>query len=59
MDMKFQIYQDKKEEWRWRLIADNSNIIADSAEGYKNKSDCVHEIYKIKEDARSASIEEG
>ena len=34
---KFQIYKDKKGEWRWRLVARNGRIVADSAEGYKTK----------------------
>ena len=56
--MEFELYRDKKDEWRWRLVAENGKIVADSAEGYKNKSDCVHEIYKIKEAARASGIRE-
>lgn len=32
---KFEIYRDKAGEWRWRLIARNGKIVADSGEGYK------------------------
>ena len=35
MKYKLQIYKDKKKEFRWRLIARNNRIIADSGEGYK------------------------
>lgn len=28
------VYQDKAQEWRWRLLAHNGRIIADSAESY-------------------------
>jgi len=38
--MKYEIYQDKRGEWRWRLKAANGNILAVSSEGYKNKMDC-------------------
>ena len=34
---KFQIYQDRKGEYRWRLRARNGEIIADSNEGYSRK----------------------
>jgi hypothetical protein len=34
------MYKDSAAEWRWRLRANNGKIVADSAEGYKNKSDC-------------------
>ncbi len=30
---KFQIFKDRSGEYRWRLRADNNEIIADSAEG--------------------------
>lgn len=36
--MRFQIYTDKKGEFRWRLKADNGRILADSGEGYSTKS---------------------
>ena len=35
--MKFVIYQDLRGEWRWRLVADNGRVVADSAEGYVDK----------------------
>jgi len=41
MDDKWEFYKDAKKEWRWRRTASNGNIVGASAEGYKNKSDCV------------------
>jgi len=38
---KWEFYVDGKGEWRWRRIASNGRIVGASAEGYKNKSDCV------------------
>ena len=39
----FAVYRDQspKQEWRWRMQADNHEIIATSGEGYRNKQDCV------------------
>jgi len=37
---KFEVYQDKKGEWRWRRTATNGAIVGASSEGYKAKSDC-------------------
>lgn len=37
---KWDIYQDKADEWRWRRTAPNGNIVGASTEGYKNRSDC-------------------
>ena len=41
---EFELYKDNVGEYRWRLQAQNNEIIADSAEGYKNKADCEHGI---------------
>lgn len=37
----FEIYRDTAMEWRWRLVASNGRIVADSGEGYKRKSAAV------------------
>lgn len=39
--MKFEIYKDKRGEWRWRLKARNGKILAVSSEGYASQID-VH-----------------
>ena len=31
-------------QWRWRLLAANNKIIADSGKSYHNESDCRHGI---------------
>lgn len=38
----FEIYQDKKGEWRWRARAQNGNLLAAASEGYAGKRDAVH-----------------
>jgi len=55
---KFEIYKDKAGEYRWNLRADNYEIIADSSEGYINKSDCEHGIALVKKLAPAAEIED-
>ena len=39
--MKVHVYQDEVGEYRWQLRADNGEIIADSAEGYRHKCYCI------------------
>lgn len=41
-DKAFVIYKDVSGEWRWTLYARNSKKIADGAESYRNKADCIH-----------------
>ena len=55
---KFQIFTDRAGEFRWRLRADNNEIIADSAEGYKAKSDCEHGVDLVKELAPTAEVQD-
>ena len=37
-----EFYQDSADEWRWRVVADNGKVVADSSEGYINRADCIH-----------------
>ena len=46
--MKFHIYQDANNEWRWRLKAANGKIIADSGEGYTTERECLADIERVK-----------
>ena len=46
--MYFEVYRDTINNWRWRLWSSNGRIIADSAEGYVNKSDCLNGIDLVK-----------
>ena len=47
--MAFYVYLDAQGYWRWRLLAANQRIIADSGEGYVNKSDCIHGLNLVKQ----------
>ena len=55
---KFEIYQDKGNEWRWRLKADNHEVIADSNEGYKEKRSAENGIELVKRLASDANVVE-
>lgn len=37
---KFEVYKDKRGEYRWRRLAPNGQIVGASSEGYDKKSDC-------------------
>lgn len=45
---QYTIYKDTRGEYRWRYVASNGNIIADSGEGYILKSDCERGIAIMK-----------
>lgn len=54
---KFEVYQDKAGEYRFRLKATNGEIIA-TGEGYKAKAGCMNGIESIKKNAPDADIVE-
>jgi uncharacterized protein YegP (UPF0339 family) len=58
LNMKFHVYKDTNNEWRWRLKATNGNILADSGEGYSAKADCLAGIQSVKGSANSQVVEE-
>lgn len=53
---KFEIFKDKKGEFRWRLRAVNGKIIADSGEGYTTKTNCKKGIASVQKNAPKAEI---
>ncbi len=55
---KFQIFTDRAGEFRWRLRANNNEIIADSTEGYVRKPDCEHGIDLVKQLAPTAEVQD-
>lgn len=51
---KFEIYNDNKGEFRFRLVADNGqNIIA--SEGYKAKASCLNGIESVRKNSQDDS----
>ncbi|WP_458207452.1 HVO_2922 family protein [Haladaptatus sp. NG-SE-30] len=53
----FELYRDANEEWRWRLVHDNGNIIADSGEGYERQSTARNGIESVQENAAGSQVE--
>jgi uncharacterized protein len=58
MAATFELFQDKKGEFRWRLRHSNGNIIADSGEGYTTKASAKNGISSVVENAPAAPIED-
>ncbi len=55
MPYKFEIFKDKKDEFRFRMVAPNGQIIANS-EGYTRKENCLDTIESIRRNAADAEI---
>ncbi len=54
---KFEVYTDKKGEYRFRLKATNGQIIA-TGEGYVKKTSCLNGIESIRKNSQDAAIED-
>lgn len=57
MPAKFELHKDAGGESRWRLIASNGQMIANSGEGYKSKDSAKNGMESVK-NAASATIED-
>ena len=54
----FEVYQDKGGEFRWRLRAQNGQVIATSGDGYKEKRACLAGIESVKKHAGDAPVKD-
>lgn len=55
---KFELYQDARGEYRWRLKAANGQTIATGGEGYTSKAGCLNGIESVKTNAPDAEIDD-
>jgi hypothetical protein len=53
----FEVYEDRAGQWRWRLVHDNGNIIADSGEGYASRQKCEQGLASVRQNAPDADVE--
>lgn len=56
---KFEIYQDRALEYRWRLKAANGRIVADGGEGYSTKSNAKQAAERARGSIASTNITGG
>jgi uncharacterized protein YegP (UPF0339 family) len=54
----FELYTDKRGEYRWRLRSGNGQIIASSGEGFKARAGAQNGIDSVKRDAPNAPVNE-
>ena len=54
---RFQLFQDRAGEWRWRLVHRNGNIIATSGEGYTRRHNAEKGLRSVVANAPEAEVE--
>lgn len=48
MDYYFSLYQDVSGHWRWRLVARNGKIIANSGEAFYSRENAERSVELVK-----------
>ncbi|MDT3434096.1 DUF1508 domain-containing protein [Haloarcula sp. 1CSR25-25] len=56
VDDGIEVYEDKGNEWRWRLRAANGELVADSGEGYTNRSKAMDAVERLQSHAADAHL---
>ncbi|WP_049927662.1 DUF1508 domain-containing protein [Halopiger goleimassiliensis] len=52
----FQVYEADDGEWRWRLIDEDGNVLADSGEEHTTRSEAAEAMMTLKEEAPEAEL---
>ena len=55
---RFEMFEDSAGEYRWRLVHQNSNIIADSGEGYASKQKAKQGLASVQKNVPGVPVEE-
>lgn len=41
------LYRDRAEQWRWRYVATNGHVMADSGQGYSRRIDALNGAKRV------------
>ncbi len=53
----FEVYRDAAGEWRWRLVHQNGNILADGGQGYSRRNDANRAVDRLREGVDDVEFE--
>ena len=56
---RFEVFRDRADEWRWRLVHRNGNIIATSGEGYTSRQNAEKGLRSVMTNAPGADVTTG
>jgi uncharacterized protein YegP (UPF0339 family) len=49
-DLKFVIFREVKDGYRWRLSSPSGQTVERSERGHRNKGECAQEVFRLKDD---------
>lgn len=55
---RFELFEDRAGEWRWRLVHRNGNVVATSGEGYTRKHNALKGLRSVMRNAPDADVGE-
>lgn len=55
---RFEVFRDRADEWRWRLLHRNGNVIATGGEGYARKHGAENGLRSVMRNAEGARVED-
>ena len=55
---RFELFEDRAGEWRWRLVHRNGNVVATSGEGYSRKHNARKGLRSVMRNAEGADVTE-
>ncbi|WP_459194496.1 HVO_2922 family protein [Halosimplex sp. J119] len=55
---RFEVFRDRADEWRWRLVHRNGNVIATSGEGYTRRHNAEKGLRSVVRNAPDADVVE-
>ncbi len=58
MAVTFELYSDKKGEFRWRLRDQNGNVVAESGDSFQTKDSAQNGINLVMQRAPAAAVED-
>jgi len=56
MSAKFEVYRDRAQRFRWRLVAHNGRITGDSGQGYDSRSAAHRAVETVRSEVGKAPI---
>jgi amphi-Trp domain-containing protein len=56
---RFELFEDSESKWRWRLVHDNGEVIADGGQGYSSKQKAKQGLRSVRQNAPGAPVEDG
>ena len=56
--LTFEVYEDAKKEYRWKVLAKNGNNIGSSSGGYQAKSEAEAAVKTVKDGAAKAEVKD-